>query len=96
MVRAPVPADYQETRSRGVGKVLLDAAEGWARGRGCADISVRSNSKRARTASTKGTDTTGPRHIPQESLTDHLPHRRARRMVAQDIRSDARQERIAT
>ncbi len=38
----------QETRSRGVGKVLLDAAEGWARSHGCADISVRSNIKRER------------------------------------------------
>ncbi len=37
-----------EVRSRGIGKVLLDAAEAWARSRGCAVISVHSNVKRGR------------------------------------------------
>ncbi|HVA62610.1 MAG TPA: GNAT family N-acetyltransferase [Terriglobales bacterium] len=30
-------------RSRGVGKLLLDAAEAWARSRGCGTMTVRSN-----------------------------------------------------
>jgi GNAT superfamily N-acetyltransferase len=38
----------EEARSRGVGKALLEAAEEWARGTGCAVISVRSNVKRER------------------------------------------------
>jgi len=38
----------QNLRSRGIGKVLLDAAEGWARRIGCNTISVRSNIKRDR------------------------------------------------
>lgn len=38
----------QKHRSRGIGKVLLDAAEEWARNRGCAIISVHSNVKRER------------------------------------------------
>jgi GNAT superfamily N-acetyltransferase len=38
----------EEIRSRGIGKVLLDAAEEWARDRGCAIISVHSNVKRVR------------------------------------------------
>lgn len=38
----------EEARSRGVGKVLLEAAEEWARGIGCVVISVRSNIKRER------------------------------------------------
>ena len=38
----------REARSRGIGKVLLEAAEQWARGTGCAVISVRSNVKRER------------------------------------------------
>lgn len=38
----------EEIRSRGIGKVLLDAAEEWARSRGCATISVHSNVKRER------------------------------------------------
>lgn len=38
----------EEHRSRGIGKVLLDAAEEWARGRGCALISVHSNVTRER------------------------------------------------
>ncbi|MFZ0213597.1 MAG: GNAT family N-acetyltransferase [Candidatus Acidiferrales bacterium] len=38
----------QEIRSRGIGKILLDAAEEWARNRGCAIISVHSNVKRER------------------------------------------------
>ncbi len=38
----------EEARSHGVGKVLLEAAEEWARGTGCAVISVRSNVKRER------------------------------------------------
>jgi GNAT superfamily N-acetyltransferase len=33
----------QEIRSRGIGKVLIDAAEQWARQRGCDAIRVRSN-----------------------------------------------------
>ena len=33
----------QEARSRRIGKMLLDAAEGWARSIGCNAISVRSN-----------------------------------------------------
>ncbi|HEV2287579.1 MAG TPA: GNAT family N-acetyltransferase [Candidatus Acidoferrales bacterium] len=35
-------------RSRGIGKVLLDAAEEWARSRDCKVISVHSNVKRQR------------------------------------------------
>lgn len=35
-------------RSRGIGKLLLDAAEEWARSIGCEVISVRSNVKRDR------------------------------------------------
>lgn len=35
-------------RSRGIGKALLDAAEGWARNAGCVAISVSSNIKRRR------------------------------------------------
>jgi GNAT superfamily N-acetyltransferase len=35
-------------RSCGFGKILLDAAEGWARSTGCNAISVRSNIKRDR------------------------------------------------
>jgi GNAT superfamily N-acetyltransferase len=38
----------QEARCRGIGKVLLEAAEEWARDMGCAVISVRSNVKRKR------------------------------------------------
>ena len=38
----------EEARSRGVGKVLLEAAEEWARGTGCTVLSVRSNVKRER------------------------------------------------
>lgn len=38
----------REARCRGVGKVLLEAAEEWARGTGCATISVRSNVTRER------------------------------------------------
>ena len=38
----------QEIRSQGIGKALLDAAEEWARSRGCDVISVRSNVKRDR------------------------------------------------
>ena len=35
-------------RSRGIGKALLNAAEDWARGLGCAAISVNSNTIRDR------------------------------------------------
>lgn len=35
-------------RSRGIGKMLLDAAEGWAREHGYEGMSVRSNTKRER------------------------------------------------
>lgn len=38
----------EEHRSRGIGKVLLCAAEEWARKRGCAVISVHSNAIRER------------------------------------------------
>ena len=38
----------QNLRSRGIGKVLLDAAERWARRIGCQTMSVRSNVKRDR------------------------------------------------
>jgi GNAT superfamily N-acetyltransferase len=38
----------ERIRSRGIGKMLLDAAEGWARERGYEGISVRSNTKRER------------------------------------------------
>jgi GNAT superfamily N-acetyltransferase len=38
----------EEARSRGIGQVLLEAAEEWARGAGCAIISVRSNVRRKR------------------------------------------------
>lgn len=38
----------EQHRSRGIGKVLLDAAEDWARKRGCAGISVHSNVIRER------------------------------------------------
>ncbi|HEV2298097.1 MAG TPA: GNAT family N-acetyltransferase [Candidatus Acidoferrales bacterium] len=38
----------EEIRSRGIGRVLLAAAEKWARDRGCATISVHSNVKRER------------------------------------------------
>ena len=38
----------ERTRSRGIGKMLLDAAEGWAREHGYVGISVRSNTKRER------------------------------------------------
>jgi GNAT superfamily N-acetyltransferase len=38
----------EEARSRGIGQVLLEAAEEWARGAGCAIISVRSNIRRKR------------------------------------------------
>jgi GNAT superfamily N-acetyltransferase len=38
----------QSIRSRGIGKILLDAAEEWARSIGCDAISVRSNVKRDR------------------------------------------------
>ena len=38
----------QRFRSRGIGKVLLDAAEKWARSRGCNAISVHSNVTRER------------------------------------------------
>ncbi len=37
-----------EERSRGAGALLLRAAEDWARGRGCASMSVRSNVIRER------------------------------------------------
>jgi GNAT superfamily N-acetyltransferase len=36
----------QKVRSRGIGKLLLEAAERWALSRGCAAITVRSNVKR--------------------------------------------------
>lgn len=35
-------------RSRGIGRILLDAAEDWARDRGCKVIAVHSNVKRQR------------------------------------------------
>jgi GNAT superfamily N-acetyltransferase len=38
----------QQVRSRGIGKVLLDAAEEWARSHGCSAISVRANVMRDR------------------------------------------------
>lgn len=38
----------EEARSRGVGKALLETAEEWALGTGCALISVRSNVTRER------------------------------------------------
>jgi GNAT superfamily N-acetyltransferase len=38
----------ERIRSRGIGKKLLDAAEGWARSHGYDGISVRSNTKRER------------------------------------------------
>jgi PhnO protein len=38
----------QNLRSRGIGKILLDAAERWAIEIGCQTISVRSNVKRDR------------------------------------------------
>ena len=38
----------QQVRSRGIGKILLEAAEEWARSLGFDDLSVRSNVKRAR------------------------------------------------
>ncbi len=38
----------QQIRSQGVGKILLDAAEAWARSRGCTAMSVHSNVKRER------------------------------------------------
>ena len=38
----------QEIRSRGIGKLLLEVAEEWARCRGCEAISVRSNVMRDR------------------------------------------------
>ena len=38
----------QMVRSRGIGKMLLEAAEGWTRSLGFDDLSVRSNVKRAR------------------------------------------------
>jgi GNAT superfamily N-acetyltransferase len=38
----------EEYRSRGIGKVLLDAAEDWARARNCKVIDVHSNVKRER------------------------------------------------
>lgn len=38
----------QNVRSRGIGKMLLDSAEQWARSVGCGAISVRSNVKRDR------------------------------------------------
>jgi|SRR5580658_2327683 GNAT superfamily N-acetyltransferase len=38
----------QDIRSRGIGKVLLDAAEQWARHRGCDGIGVKSNVTRDR------------------------------------------------
>jgi GNAT superfamily N-acetyltransferase len=38
----------ERIRSRGIGKMLLDAAEGWARERGYDGMSVRSNTKRER------------------------------------------------
>ena len=38
----------QEHRSRGIGRLLLHAAEGWARKRGCRGISVHSNVIRER------------------------------------------------
>lgn len=38
----------QQIRSRGIGKVLLDAAEKWARSQGCDVISVHSNVIRER------------------------------------------------
>jgi GNAT superfamily N-acetyltransferase len=38
----------QAIRSRGIGKLLLNAAEEWARSIGCDAISVRSNAKRDR------------------------------------------------
>lgn len=37
-----------DMRSRGIGKILLDAAERWARGIGSRTISVRSNVERDR------------------------------------------------
>jgi len=38
----------QQVRSRGIGKVLIGAAEEWARSRGCDAIVVHSNAKRSR------------------------------------------------
>jgi GNAT superfamily N-acetyltransferase len=38
----------EETRSRGIGRALLDAAEQWARNCGCVVISVHSNVNRDR------------------------------------------------
>jgi GNAT superfamily N-acetyltransferase len=38
----------EEARNRGIGKLLLEAVEKWARETGCAVISVRSNVKRKR------------------------------------------------
>ncbi len=38
----------QSTRSHGIGRALLHAAEEWGRSLGCNDISVRSNVKRDR------------------------------------------------
>ena len=38
----------EATRSRGIGKLLLEAAESWARERGCSEMRVRSNVIRKR------------------------------------------------
>jgi GNAT superfamily N-acetyltransferase len=38
----------EELRSRGIGELLLRAAENWARKQGCDEIWVRSNVKRTR------------------------------------------------
>jgi GNAT superfamily N-acetyltransferase len=38
----------EQVRSRGIGKLLVDAAEGWARSNGCKAISVHSNVIRER------------------------------------------------
>jgi GNAT superfamily N-acetyltransferase len=39
---------HEDVRSRGIGKMLLDATEAWARSVGCNIMSVRSNVKRDR------------------------------------------------
>lgn len=56
----------QQIRSRGIGKVLLDAAEEWARSQGCTAISVHSNVTRERAH--RFYTNNGYRHIKTQNL----------------------------
>lgn len=56
----------QQIRSRGIGKLLLDAAENWAQEQGCTAISVHSNITRGRAHRFYGNN--GYQHVKTQKL----------------------------